>query len=58
MEKLPSNGDKVITECPNCENHFEDSQEMGTTILCDSEDGGCGFKFKILAVKSKLTKED
>lgn len=54
---LPNNGDRVVDSCPNCDNQFEESQPLGENTLCDPETGGCGFRFKLSAVKNKLEKE-
>ncbi len=56
MDDLPNNGDSVIDSCLNCESLFEDPQKLNEWILCDPDDLGCGFHFKLTANVGKLEK--
>ncbi len=47
MGDLPNKGDSVIDSCLNCESIFEEVQKLNEWILCNPEDGGHGFHFKL-----------
>ena len=55
---IPKNGDNVIGECLNCGNAFEEKQKLGSWVLCDEQDGGCGFNFKLVAKAGRLEKDE
>lgn len=51
---LPVNGQKIITNCFNCDSEFEEAQELGKPCFCDPETGGCGWRFILRAHNKHL----
>jgi len=56
MQGLPTNGQKIITNCPNCDAEFEEPQELGKPAYCDESYGGCGWRF-VLRTHNSILKQ-
>ena len=54
----PKNGDVIVDECVFCDMAFDEPQKLGSRIVCEPDEGGCGLAYKIAILPPKKAQGD